>query len=80
MYTYNNSLNRFGYLGNGFTPLEEAGGDRTFDLGARTDRMDSHPALLAANKGTVKAARKEQKVMIACEPAAVILGSMAVAS
>ena len=43
-YTHIDS-NPFSYLGDGFTHLEHVGGDRTWNLGTRTDSMKNHPAL-----------------------------------
>lgn len=43
-YTYVDS-NPFSYLGDGFTHIEHTGEDRTWDIGIRTNRMKSHPAL-----------------------------------
>ena len=37
--------NRYEYLGNGLTKLEEDGDDRTINLGRMTDRFVDHPAL-----------------------------------
>ncbi len=43
-YTYIDT-NPFSYLGDGFTHIEHVGGDRTWNLGIRTNSMKDHPAL-----------------------------------
>ncbi|KAM0747815.1 putative flavin-binding monooxygenase [Meredithblackwellia eburnea MCA 4105] len=44
-YTYADSTNPYSFLGDGFTHIEHTGEDRTWDLGIRTARMQTHPAL-----------------------------------